>query len=54
MTAVGGLILAIWLIVQSQTSTGTTFALLMGIIAGVCFCLDLFGVTVPIRRGPRG
>lgn len=50
MTTIGGLILAIWLVVWSQTSVSTTFSLIMGLIAGVCFLLDLFGVSFPATR----
>lgn len=50
MTTLGGLVLAIWLIVWSQTHVSHTFSLLMGIVAAVLFALDLFGVSFP-RRG---
>ena len=53
MTTLGGLILAIWLIVSSQAATSSTFALIMGLVAAVCFLLDLFGVALPIPARRR-
>jgi len=53
MTTIGGLILAIWLVVRSQTTVSTTFSLIMGVIAGVCFILDLFGVGFPAVHRTR-
>jgi len=53
LTPLGGLILAVFVVVQSQTATSTTFALLMGIVAGVCFLIDLLHPYVgTLQRRP--
>ena len=49
LTTVGALVLSVWLIVWSQGTHSTTFALIMGIIAAICFVLDLIGVRFPQR-----
>lgn len=54
MTTIGGLILAIWLVVWSQTHVSTTFSLIMGVIAGICFLLDLLGVAIPRMKSGAG
>jgi hypothetical protein len=53
LTPLGGLIISVLIIVQSQTATSTTFALLMGIVAGVCFLIDLLHPYVgTLQRRP--
>jgi hypothetical protein len=42
LTAIGGLLIAIYLAVSSQTVTSPTFKLIIAVAAGILFIIDIF------------